>query len=158
MNKQKPEKRIKNFDEVNLGYSEKEAIKEASRCLQCKNPQCVEGCPVNINIPRFIKEIKNKKPEKAIEIIKQTNNLPGICGRVCPQEEQCELKCILGKKAIKIGYLERFAADNEKETPPKKIKKTNKNIALIGSGPASLTCAADLALKGYNITIFEAVI
>jgi glutamate synthase (NADPH/NADH) small chain len=157
MKQQDPKQRIKNFDEVNLGYSEKEAIKESSRCLQCKVPQCVEGCPVNIDIPGFIKQIKQGKPEKAAEIIKKSNNLPGICGRVCPQEDQCELKCILDKKAIKIGYLERFAADNEKESTLTKIKKNNKKIAAIGSGPASLTCAADLALKGYNVTIFEAL-
>jgi glutamate synthase (NADPH) small chain len=157
MKKQEPAKRIKNFDEVNLGYSEKEAIKEASRCLQCKIPQCVQGCPINIDIPGFIKMIKESRPEKAIEIIKKSNNLPGICGRVCPQEDQCELKCILGKKSIKIGYLERFAADNKTNIKIEKKKKINKKIAAIGSGPASLTCAADLALKGYDVTIFEAL-
>ena len=122
MNKQTPEQRISNFDEVNLGYSEGEAIKEASRCLQCKEPQCMQGCPVDINIPGFIKLIKEKKYNKSLEEIKKTNNLPGICGRICPQEDQCEEKCVLGKKAIKIGYLERFAADNETQTKIPKIK------------------------------------
>ncbi len=157
MNKQDPNKRNKNFEEVNLGYSEEEAIAESSRCLQCPVPQCIQGCPVKINIPGFIKCIKEKRFDDAVKEIKKSNNLPGVCGRVCPQEEQCEIKCILGKKAIKIGYLERFAADHEtnKETP--KIKKIGKKVAVIGSGPASLTCAADLAVKGYEITIFEAL-
>lgn len=157
MIKQDPKIRTSNFNEVNLGYSKEEAIKEASRCLQCKVPKCIEGCPVNINIPSFISFIKNDKPEKAIEEIKKANNLPGICGRVCPQEEQCEAKCILKQKAIKIGYLERYAADNETQQKIPKIKESKHRVAVIGSGPSSLTCAADLALKGYNVTIFEAL-
>jgi glutamate synthase (NADPH/NADH) small chain len=157
MNKQDPKVRKENFKEVNLGYSKEDAIKESSRCLQCKKPMCVEGCPVNINIPAFIKEIKQDNPEKAIEIIKQSNNLPGVCGRVCPQEEQCEAKCILKQKAIKIGYLERYAADNEKNQKIPKIKSKDKKVAIIGSGPSSLTCAADLALSGYQVTVFEAM-
>jgi glutamate synthase (NADPH/NADH) small chain len=157
MKEQDPKKRIENFDEVNLGYSQEEAIKESDRCLQCRVPQCVKGCPVNINIPKFIKEIKEKNPEEAIKIIKESNNLPGVCGRVCPQEEQCECKCIIKKNPIKIGYLERFAADNEKNKDPKKPKKLNKTVAVIGAGPSSLTCAADLAVKGYIVTIFEAL-
>jgi len=159
MKKQDAKERIKNFDEVNLGYSKEEAVAEASRCLQCKVPQCVQGCPVNIDIPGFILQIKKDNLQSSIDIIKKTNNLPGVCGRVCPQEEQCEKKCILKakNKAIKIGYLERFASENETKTDILHIKKINKKIAIIGSGPASLTCAADLALKGYNVTLFEAL-
>jgi glutamate synthase (NADPH/NADH) small chain len=157
MRKQDPKQRSSNFNEVNLGYSKEEAIKEASRCLQCKVPQCVQGCPVGINIPGFINFIKQDRPEKAIEEIKKANNLPGVCGRVCPQEEQCELKCILKNKAIKIGYLERYAADSEKSQIIPKIKPNKKKVAVIGSGPSSLTCAADLALKGYEVTLFEAL-
>ena len=154
---QKPEERIKNFNEVCLGYTEEQAMAEATRCLQCKKPKCVEGCPVNINIPRFIYFIKKRKFDEAIKTINETNNLPGVCGRVCPQEDQCEKACILGKKAINIGKLERFAADKEGKTGIPAIKKSKKKIAVIGSGPAGLTCAADLALMGYNITIFEAL-
>lgn len=159
MPKQKPEERIKNFDEVNLGYNEELAIKEASRCLQCKKPLCVEGCPVNINIPKFIKQIKDKKFEDAIKTIKEQNYLPRVCGRVCPQETQCEEKCILAKKKqpVAIGYLERFAADNEKNVEISKMKRGNKKVAVVGSGPASLTCAAKLALMGYAVKIFEAL-
>ena len=157
MRKQDPKQRTANFTEVNLGYSKEEAIKEASRCLQCKVPKCAEGCPVNINIPAFIRHIKQDNPEKAIEEIKKTNNLPGVCGRVCPQEEQCEAKCILKNKSIKIGYLERYAADNETKHEIPKIKSKNQKVAIIGSGPSSLTCAADLALKGYEVTVFEAL-
>lgn len=159
MRKQKPEERIKNFNEVNLGYDKEEAIKEASRCLQCQNPKCIEGCPVNINIPKFIRYIKEEKFDRAIKTIKKTNNLPGVCGRVCPQEDQCEKACVLTAKnaSIKIGYLERFAADNEANIKIPKIDKNNKKVAVIGSGPSGLTCAADLALKGYKVTIFEAL-
>jgi glutamate synthase (NADPH/NADH) small chain len=157
--KQEPGKRISNFDEVCLGYDEGEAAEEASRCLQCKNPTCMEGCPANIDIPAFVKAVKEKKPGEALEIIKKANSLPGVCGRVCPQETQCEEKCILQKKGnpIAIGKLERFAADNSKEQKPPKIKKSRKSIAVVGSGPASLTCAADLALKGHEVEVFEAL-
>ncbi len=151
--------RANNFDEVNLGYIEEQAVEEASRCIQCLKPKCIEGCPVGIDIPKFIRFIKDKKFDKAIKLIKKTNNLPAICGRVCPQEDQCEKLCILGikSKPIAIGHLERFAADNESDFKIPAIKKKSKNIAVIGSGPASLTCASDLALRGYNVTIFEAL-
>ena len=157
---QEPDKRIKNFDEVNLGYNDEEAQKEASRCLQCKNPLCVKGCPVNVDIPKFISYIKEGKYYMAIKTIKRTNNLPGVCGRVCPQENQCEKVCIMGIKndAINIGKLERFAADKEeKEVTVPEHHKDRKKIAIIGSGPAGLTCAADLALIGHKVVIFEAL-
>ncbi len=156
---QNPKERVYNFKEVCLGYAKEEAMQEASRCLQCKKPLCVEGCPVNINIPKFIRLIKENKFDDSIKVIKETNNLPGVCGRVCPQEEQCEKACILGKKndPVNIGKLERFAADFEIDLAAPKIKKNNKKIAIVGSGPAGLTCAADLALRGYDITIFEAL-
>ena len=156
---QEPKERIHNFKEVCLGYAKEEAMQEALRCLQCKKPLCIEGCPVNVNIPKFIRSIKENKFDDAIRAIKETNNLPGVCGRVCPQEEQCEKACILGKKndPVNIGKLERFAADFEGDLSTPKIKKNNKKIAIVGSGPAGLTCAADLALKGYDITIFEAL-
>jgi glutamate synthase (NADPH) small chain len=157
MKEQEPKKRNKNFDEVSFGYSQEEAINESNRCLQCSVPQCVKGCPVNINIPKFIKEIKENNNQEAIKTIKESNNLPGVCGRVCPQEEQCECKCINKKDPIKIGYLERFAADNEQKQDHQQPRQLNKTVAVIGSGPASLTCAADLATKGYQVTIFEAL-
>lgn len=159
MPQQKSEERIKNFDEVNLGYNDELAIKEASRCLQCKKPVCIEGCPVKINIPKFIKQIKDKKFDDAIKTIKEQNFLPKVCGRVCPQETQCEEKCILAKKKqqIAIGCLERFAGDNEKSFLIPAIRKTGKKVAVVGSGPASLTCAAKLALMGHNVKIFEAL-
>ncbi len=158
--------RVKDFKCVACGYSKEQAVEEAKRCLQCKNPLCVEGCPVEINIPGFIKALAEDNPRKAIEILKEKNNLPAICGRVCPQEEQCELKCILNKKgtAISIGYLERFAADWEREqeehgAPPPVNKATAKKtkVAIVGSGPAGLTCAADLAKLGYDVTLFESL-
>src|SRR3989344_1061189 len=144
MPEQNSSARIHNFDEVNLGYAEQQAIEEASRCIQCLKPKCVEGCPVGINIPKFIKYVKDKQFDKAIKLIKKANNLPGICGRVCPQEDQCEKLCILALKSkpVAIGYLERFAADKEADAEIPKIQKNNKKIAVIGSGPASLTCAA----------------
>ncbi|MBW2984081.1 NADPH-dependent glutamate synthase [Candidatus Woesearchaeota archaeon] len=159
MREQEPDKRNRNFDEVNLGYTEEQAIMEAARCLQCKKPQCVEGCPVNIDIPRFINHVKKGRFQRAIEVIKKTNNLPGVCGRVCPQEEQCEAKCILGikDKPVAIGNLERFAADHEEKREVPRVKKLDKKIAIVGSGPAGLTCAADLALMGYRATIFESL-
>ncbi len=155
---QDPKKRIRNFDEVSLGFDKDEAIREAERCLQCKKPLCVEGCPVNINIPAFIEKIKEGHPESALDIIKRTNNLPAICGRVCPQETQCEEKCVLAKKgeAVNIGKLERFAAQSEKKQASEKPTKTEK-VAIIGSGPAGLACAADLLKIGYQVTIFEAL-
>ena len=162
MKKQTAAKRIKNFNEVALGLTESEAVKEAARCLNCKKALCIAGCPVEIDIPRFITLIKSKKFGEAAEKIKEKNSLPAICGRVCPQEDQCEKACILTKKqkGIKIGYLERFAADWEMSHPkrPGKTKKQNgKKIAVVGSGPAGLTCAADLAKMGYKVTIFESL-
>ncbi len=157
---QEPEKRVKNFDEVNFGYNEQEAKEESSRCLQCKEAKCVEGCPVTVDIPKFIKYIKENKFYMAIKTIKRTNNLPGICGRVCPQEDQCEKACIMGIKnePINIGKLERFAADiEERDVKPPEPHPDKKKIAIIGSGPAGLTCAADLASIGHKVIIFEAL-
>jgi glutamate synthase (NADPH/NADH) small chain len=169
--KQPASERIKNFFEVALGFTKEIAQKEASRCLQCKNPVCVQGCPVGIDIPKFIKLILEGKPEQALAKIKEKNNLPAICGRVCPQEDQCELKCVLAKKAqaINIGKLERFAADFGTVHSPQSIvhSKTKKlstidhgpltKIAVIGSGPAGLTAAADLAKMKYSVTLFESL-
>ncbi|MBP3200404.1 MAG: NADPH-dependent glutamate synthase [Lachnospiraceae bacterium] len=154
--------RAKNFDEVCFGYNEEEAALEASRCLHCKNPKCVEGCPVGLHIPDFIEHIKNKEYDKAIETIHLSSSLPAICGRVCPQETQCESKCILGIKGepVSIGKLERFTADYAREhnlTEKIDIKKNGKKVAIVGSGPAGLSCATDLAKLGYDVTIFEAL-
>jgi len=158
--KQPVEQRVKNFNEVSYGLTEADAVEEASRCLQCKKPVCVKGCPVEINIPGFIKKIAEKDFASAIKILKDKNVLPGICGRVCPQETQCEGLCILGRKAqpIAIGLLERFAADAEKEKEvPVVPKRKNSPVAVIGSGPAGLTCASELAKNGYPVTIFESL-
>jgi glutamate synthase (NADPH/NADH) small chain len=162
MPEQKPEERIGNFDEVALGYTEQQAVIEAGRCLECKNPQCVAGCPVNIDIPGFVSRIKNKDFDRAIGILKESNALPAICGRVCPQEEQCEKFCILGKKGqpLAIGRLERFCADHERDAgvkSPEKPKSSGKNVAVIGAGPAGLTAAAELAKAGHGVTIYEAL-
>ena len=161
MPKQKPQERIKNFFEVALGLSQEQAIKEAKRCLQCKNPLCVAGCPVQIDIPAFIKLISEGKPQESLKKIKEKNNLPAVCGRVCPQEDQCEIACILSKKsqAINIGALERFAADSEQKIEHKKIapNANSLKIAVVGSGPAGLTAAADLAKMGYEVTLFESL-
>ena len=162
VSEQDPKIRATNFEEVCLGYTEEEAIAEATRCLNCKNPMCRKGCPVSINIPEFIQEIKNKNFEKAYEIISQDSNLPAICGRVCPQETQCEGKCIRGIKgeAVAIGKLERFVADwaqNHSINQTQIKQNKQKKVAIIGSGPAGLSCAADLAKKGYDVTIFEAL-
>ena len=158
---QAPDVRNKNFDEVCLGYNEEEAVLEASRCINCKNAQCIKGCPVSINIPAFIHEVKEKNFEAAYKIIGQSSALPAVCGRVCPQESQCEGKCIRGIKgeAISIGKLERFVADWARQNqikPEKSTEKKNK-VAVIGSGPSGLTCAGDLAKMGYDVTIFEAL-
>ena len=157
--KQLPLERIKNFFEVSLGLSEGQAIEEAKRCLNCKNPLCVKGCPVEIDIPFFIQLIKNKKYKEALSKIKEKNNLPAICGRVCPQEEQCEVACILYKKkiSINIGALERFACDFGGMKTEDRITKSLVRIAVAGSGPAGLTVAADLAKMSYSVTLFESL-
>ena len=154
--------RVKNFNEVALGYTEEMAIMEAERCLECKNPKCVEGCPVEVDIPSFIKKIKAKEFLAAALDIKTKNNLPAVCGRVCPQENQCEKHCVLIKKGdpVGIGRLERFAADYELNLgvgEPEKIKSTDFRVAVIGAGPAGLTAAADLAKCGHQVTLFEAL-
>jgi glutamate synthase (NADPH) small chain len=156
---QDPEQRVNNFDEVCLGYTEDQAIEEATRCLQCKNPQCVPCCPVNIDIPGFIKHIKDKNNNAALDKIKESSNLPGVCGRVCPQEKQCESGCILKfkKDPIAIGKLERYAADHGIPSEQPKQSSKNKKVAVIGSGPAGLTCASDLNRLGYQVTLFEAL-
>ena len=159
---QDPKERARNFNEVCLGYNEEEAVKEAKRCLQCKNPRCVTGCPVSIDIPGFVKEVAEENFEEAVKVISKYSALPAVCGRVCPQESQCEGKCVLGVKGdpVSIGKLERFVADWGREhNVDLSEKEADKNIkvAVIGSGPAGLTCAGDLAKKGYDVTIFEAL-
>ncbi len=159
---QEPKVRATNFEEVCYGYNEEEAVAEASRCLNCKNPLCVQGCPVSINIPAFIQEVKNRNFERAYEIILESSSLPAVCGRVCPQESQCEKRCIRGIKgeAVAIGKLERFVADWAREhavKPKKEVEPNGHKVAIIGSGPAGLTCAGDLAKLGYDVTIFEAL-
>lgn len=159
---QEPQVRAANFEEVCLGYNEKEAMEEAARCLNCKNAQCMKGCPVAIDIPAFIAQVKEGNFEEAYQIISESSALPAVCGRVCPQESQCEGKCIRGIKGdpVAIGKLERFVADWAREhgIQPKKAEKMNGHkVAVIGSGPAGLTCAGDLAKLGYEVTIFEAL-
>ncbi len=160
--KQEPFARTKNFKEVVLGYTEEQALTEASRCLNCAAPKCVEGCPVAVPIPTFIKLIKQNDYNAAIDKIKERNSLPAICGRVCPQEEQCQKNCIVGKKGdpVSIGRLERFVADLERErgiNVPTVPASNGKKVAVVGAGPAGLTVAADLAKLGYQVTIFEAL-
>lgn len=159
---QEPKVRAKNFDEVCLGYNEQEAMAEAARCLNCKNAMCMQGCPVSINIPAFIAQVKEGNFAEAYRIISESSALPAVCGRVCPQESQCEGKCIRGIKgeALSIGKLERFVADWARQngiTPTVTAPKKNKKVAVIGSGPSGLTCAGDLAKLGYDVTIFEAL-
>ena len=159
---QDPKVRATNFDEVCIGYQEEEAIAESQRCLNCKNPQCVTGCPVSIHIPEFIHAVKEKDFSRAYDVISESSSLPAVCGRVCPQERQCEGKCIRGKKGdpVSIGKLERFVADWARENGKKMhcaARKTGKKVAVIGAGPAGLTCAGDLAKMGYDVTIFEAL-
>ncbi|APQ97305.1 NADPH-dependent glutamate synthase [Clostridium botulinum] len=159
---QDPKVRATNFEEVCLGYNEEEAVKEASRCLNCKKPMCVTKCPVSIGIPEFIQHVKNKEFEEAAKTVAKYSALPAVCGRVCPQESQCEGKCVLGIKGepVAIGKLERFVADWSREHNvdlSEREESKNKKVAVIGSGPAGLTCAGDLAKKGYDVTIFEAL-
>ena len=154
--------RAKNFDEVCLGYNKEEAMEEATRCINCKNAQCVKGCPVAIDIPAFIEQVKLGNIEEAYQIISRSSALPAVCGRVCPQESQCEGKCIRGIKGdpVSIGKLERFVADWARENgirPEPAKEKNGRKVAVIGSGPAGLTCAGDLAKLGYDVTIFEAL-
>ncbi|MFA4857920.1 MAG: NADPH-dependent glutamate synthase [Candidatus Margulisiibacteriota bacterium] len=163
MPERSPAERIRDFSEVALGLTQAQAVAEAKRCLQCKKPPCVSGCPVEIDIPAFIAEIAKEDFAAAAKKLKEKNSLPAICGRVCPQEDQCEKMCILGKKStpIRIGYLERFAADWERQNSKSKISREagpNPNkIAVVGAGPAGLTCAADLARRGYAVTLFESL-
>ena len=159
---QPPLERAKNFREVALGYSREIAVKEAQRCLNCKNKPCVEGCPVNIRIPEFIARVKEEDFEGAYDIISTTSSLPAVCGRVCPQETQCESKCTLGIKfePVGIGRLERFVADYHNEHSnkiPQKAEYNGHRVAIVGSGPSGLTCAGDLAKKGYKVTVYEAL-
>ena len=155
---QDPKVRVKNFEEVELGYTKEEALKEASRCLHCVNPRCVKGCPVGTMIPEFIKCIKEDNIEKAYEVISMASSLPAICGRVCPQEKQCEAMCVKGLRgdAISIGSLERFVADYMLDKVNyKKVKSNGKKVAIVGSGPSGLSCAYDLAKNGFEVKIFE---
>ena len=159
---QDPVVRGKNFDEVALGYSEEQAIDEANRCLNCKNMPCVDGCPVKIHIPEFIAKIKEGEFEEAYQIITKSSSLPAVCGRVCPQESQCESKCVRGIKgeSVGIGRLERFVADWHNTfctEEPVKPESNGHRVAVVGSGPSGLTCAGDLAKKGYDVTVFEAL-
>lgn len=158
---QDPIERGHNFKEVTLGYTEEIALDEAERCLNCKNPRCVEGCPVNIHIPDFISKIKEKDYEGAYEVISLSSSLPAVCGRVCPQETQCESKCVRGIKGepVGIGRLERYVADyhNSLNKKAEKVPSNGHKVAVVGSGPSGLTCAGDLAKKGYEVTIFEAL-
>ncbi|MBR3560820.1 MAG: NADPH-dependent glutamate synthase [Oscillospiraceae bacterium] len=162
MPSQEPDVRNKNFLEVALGYTEEQALDEAQRCLNCKNPLCVQGCPVNVHIPQFVAKIVEKDYEGAYQVIHETSSLPAVCGRVCPQETQCEMHCIRGKKGdpVGIGRLERFVADWHNEhvnEAPAKPEPNGHKVAIVGSGPAGLTCAGDLAKKGYDVTVFEAL-
>ncbi|MFP4697549.1 MAG: NADPH-dependent glutamate synthase [Eubacteriales bacterium] len=159
---QDPKDRCKNFDEVALGYTKEQAIEEAERCLQCKHKPCVSGCPVNVPIPEFIKALKQENFKEAYNIITSENALPSICGRVCPQENQCEKVCVRAKKgeSVGIGRLERFVGDYviaQNENNVKSIDKNGKKVAVVGGGPAGLTCAGELAKRGYEVTIFEAL-
>ncbi|HER54438.1 MAG TPA: dihydropyrimidine dehydrogenase, partial [Candidatus Bathyarchaeota archaeon] len=163
MAKQDVVDRIHNFYEVALGYTEEQAKREATRCLQCPNPRCVQGCPVNIDIPAFIKEIKDGNYRASAAKLKEFNSLPAVCGRVCPQENQCQELCVLGKMGdpISIGRLERFAADWERnagvELPEKQVEGATGKVAIVGSGPAGLTVAADLIKQGHEVVMFESL-
>ena len=162
MSKQEPAVRRKNFNEVALGYTEEEALAEASRCLQCKQPKCVAGCPVEIDIPLFIELLKSKQFKEAIKKIKEKNCLPAVCGRVCPQEEQCQKSCVLGNigNPVSIGRLERFLADWARQSGIEcsdKAPPTGKRVAIVGAGPAGLTAAADLVKLGHEVVLYEAL-
>jgi glutamate synthase (NADPH/NADH) small chain len=163
MPSQDPHVRNKNFNEVALGYSEEQALDEAERCLQCKHKPCIAGCPVGIKIPDFIKKITEKDFEGAYQVILEDNTLPAVCGRVCPQESQCESRCVRGVKhePVAIGRLERYVADRHnalvKEAKVNKPQSNGHKVAIVGSGPAGLTAAGELAKKGYDVTIFEAL-
>ena len=159
---QDAKERAANFEEVCLGYNQEEAQAEAARCINCKNAQCIKGCPVAIDIPGFIEQVKAGNIAEAYQVISKSSALPAVCGRVCPQETQCEGKCIRGIKGdpVSIGKLERFVADWAREKgikPDGATQKKGKKVAVIGSGPAGLTCAGDLAKMGYEVTIFEAL-
>jgi glutamate synthase (NADPH/NADH) small chain len=162
MPRQPPDERKWNFQEVALGYSHAQALEEANRCRQCKKPRCVEGCPVGVEIPQFIRALRDGDMPEAAKVLKKKNSLPGVCGRVCPQENQCESTCILAKKKapIAIGRLERYVADWENQNRREGVEvsgRTGKRVAVVGSGPAGLTCAAELAKAGHDVTIFEAL-
>jgi glutamate synthase (NADPH/NADH) small chain len=160
MPEREPQIRRKDFKQVNIGYSKDEMLAEAKRCLQCKNPMCTKGCPVEINIPGFIKYLDEDNPLEAIKVLKKKTNLPAVCGRVCPQENQCEKYCILAKKgkAISIGNLERYTADTTSNIEDNiAIKKNGVKVAVIGSGPAGLTCGGDLLKLGYDVTVYESL-
>ncbi len=162
MPEQEPQVRARNFKEVTLGYTAEMAVEEAGRCLGCRNPKCVEGCPVNVRIPEFIAKVKEGDFKAAYEIITSTNALPALSGRVCPQETQCEARCVRGIKGepVAIGRLERFVADWYRENinaMPEKAEPNGKKVAVVGSGPAGMTCASDLAKRGYAVTMFEAL-
>ncbi|MEK7203905.1 MAG: NAD(P)-binding protein, partial [candidate division NC10 bacterium] len=162
MAEQEPAVRAQNFEEVALGYTLQDALREADRCIECKKPRCIAGCPVGIDIPGFIRAIAQQDMRKAYEILRQDNPLPAVCGRVCPQESQCEIRCVVGVKAepVCIGRLERFAADYAMahfEPEVLRITPARKKAAIIGSGPAGIACAADLARAGVDVTIFEAL-
>lgn len=158
--KQDPSTRISNFEEVNQGFTKEQALSEAARCLQCKKPACMRGCPVEVPIPKFISLLRQNEVDTALATIKEKNSLPAVCGRVCPQEQQCEKECVLGRKGepIAIGLLERYVADHATTSTPTSSatpSTASHKVAVIGSGPASLTAAADLALLGYQVTVFE---
>jgi len=162
MPSQEAKVRNKNFSEVALGYTAQMALEEAARCLNCKNSPCVSGCPVNIDIPSFIEKVAAGEFDTAYAVISESSSLPAVCGRVCPQESQCEAKCVRGIKGepVAIGRLERFVADyhmeNDLAVPPKPHTNGHR-VAVVGSGPAGLSCAGDLAKKGYEVTVFEAL-
>ena len=162
MPEQEPNVRNRNFKEVSLGYTPEQAVEEAKRCLNCKNKPCVGGCPVRVYIPDFIAEVAKGEFEEAYKIIAKSSSLPAVCGRVCPQENQCEGKCVRGIKGepVAIGRLERFVADyhnNNSTEKPERPESNGHKVAVVGSGPAGLACAGDLAKKGYEVTVFEAL-